>query len=75
MKRREVLKALTTVAGRTLLPATARSVLAQQPALNANLPHSCPFRHLPGKTEREPAANRLTMSIRSLEPPVRGCAG
>ena len=44
MKRREVLKALTTVAGRTLLPATARSVLAQQPTLNASLPHSVPIR-------------------------------
>jgi hypothetical protein len=34
-----------------------------------------PFAHLPGKTAREPAANRLTMSIHSPEQPEQGCDG
>jgi hypothetical protein len=43
MKRREVLKQLTTVAG-TLLPSPAWSLLKQQPAQKADLTHATPIR-------------------------------
>ena len=58
MKRREVLKRLTTVAGGTLLPASAWSVLAQQPGQDANLPRAVPVRATAGRggagTGRQP---------------------
>ncbi len=44
MKRREVLKRLTTAAGGTLLPASAWSALAQPLTQNANLPGTSPVR-------------------------------
>jgi hypothetical protein len=46
MKRREVLKGLTTVAGGALLPASAWSVFAQQGTQDANLPLAVPIRGL-----------------------------
>jgi putative alpha-1,2-mannosidase len=58
MKRREVLKRLTTVAGGTMLPASAWSVLAQPLTQNANLPRALPIRAFAGQdgagTGRQP---------------------
>jgi hypothetical protein len=50
MKRREILKGLTTVAGGTLLPASAWSIFAQQTARQVNLPLAVPIRALARKT-------------------------
>jgi alpha-mannosidase len=49
MKRREVLKGLSTVAGSALLPSSAWSVLAQQPNQGTNLPLVVPIRALARK--------------------------
>jgi predicted alpha-1,2-mannosidase len=58
MKRREVLKRLTKVAGGTMLPPYAWSVLAQQPVQNAKLPRAVPIRASEGQggtgTGRQP---------------------
>ena len=44
MKRRDVVKGLTTVAGGALFPASTLSVLVQQPAQTASRPHGDPRR-------------------------------
>ena len=62
MKRREVLKGLTKVAGGTLLPASAWCVLAQHVGENANLSQPEPTPHWSEKTTLERAAKPLMMS-------------
>lgn len=49
MKRREVLKGLSTVAGGALLPGSAWSVFAQQPNQSTNPPLAVPIRALARK--------------------------
>lgn len=41
MKRREVLKGLSTVAGSSLFPASALSIFSQQPAQQSECPTRC----------------------------------
>jgi predicted alpha-1,2-mannosidase len=58
MRRREVLKGISTVAGGTLLPASAWSVLAQQPAYSSDSAHEVSNRASAGQdgagTGRQP---------------------
>lgn len=51
MKRREVLKGLSTVAGGVLLPSSAWSIFAQQPNQSTNPPLAVPIRALARKND------------------------
>lgn len=51
MRRREVLKGLTTFAGGTLLPSSAWNIFAQQPAQDAALSLAVPIRALARKND------------------------